>query len=79
MHRWFDIAAAEADLDFTPIIDFREGWNDTIVWFRQNWLPNFHKTGSLIGLSSKTQEKIDIQEAGGGGSVSTSNATKKSQ
>ena len=70
MHRWFDIAAAEKDLNFTPIIDFREGWDDTIVWFRNNWLPNFNKTGSLIGLSSKTQDKIDIQ-AGGNGGVNT--------
>jgi len=64
MHRWFDIAAAEKDLGFKPIIGFREGWDETIVWFRENWLPTFQKTGSIIGLSSKTQEKINIQAAG---------------
>ena len=26
MHRWFDIAAAEADLGFAPIIAYEEGW-----------------------------------------------------
>ena len=61
MHRWFDISAAENDLNFKPIIDFREGWDETIVWFQQNWLPNFSKATSLVGLSEKTQEKIDIQ------------------
>ena len=64
MHRWFDIGAAEKDLGFKPIIGFREGWDETIVWFRENWLPSFQKTGSFIGLSSKTQEKINIQAAG---------------
>lgn len=61
MHRWFDIAAAAEDLDFRPIVGFRDGWDETLVWFREHWLPNFSKQESLIGLSSKTQEKIDIQ------------------
>lgn len=60
MHRWFDIAAAEKDLDFEPIIGFREGWDETIVWFKENWLPKFSK-GSLTGISKSTQAKINIQ------------------
>jgi len=61
MHRWFDIQGAETDLDFQPIIGFREGWNETIVWFREHWLPTFKLTRSWIGLSRKTQDKINIQ------------------
>ena len=61
MHRWFDIAAAEKDLHFKPIIGFREGWDETITWFKENWLPNFRKASSYAGLSQKTQDKIDIQ------------------
>lgn len=62
MHRWFDISKAEKDLDFKPIIGFREGWDETKEWFKDNWLPNFEQQSSLIGLSKKTQEKIDIQD-----------------
>jgi nucleoside-diphosphate-sugar epimerase len=61
MHRWFDISAAEKDLDFKPIIGFREGWDDTKQWFKENWLPKFKKDRSLLGIADKTQEKIDIQ------------------
>jgi len=61
MHRWFDIKAAEQDLGFEPIIGFREGWDETKLWFKENWLPNFNKDMSLLGISNKTQEKIDIQ------------------
>merc|ERR1712087_97644 len=64
MHRWFDIQAAEQDLGFQPIIKFREGWDETIEWFKQNWLPTFDKSAFLVGLSKKTQEKIDIQAHG---------------
>ena len=60
MHRWFDITAAEKDLDFEPIVDFREGWDETIVWFKENWLPTFSK-GSLTGINESTQAKINIQ------------------
>jgi len=60
MHRWFDIDAAEKDLDFKPIVDFRGGWDETIVWFKENWLPTFSK-GSLTGINKSTQAKINIQ------------------
>lgn len=64
MHRWFDIQAAEQDLKFEPIVGFREGWDETNEWFQQNWLPTFDKSPFMIGLSKKTQEKIDIQAQG---------------
>ena len=38
-----------------------QGWDETIEWFKANWLPTFKKTSSYVGLASKTQEKIDIQ------------------
>lgn len=63
MNRWFDISAIENDLDFQPIIGFKEGWEDTIEWFRTNWLPTF-KSGGLVGLAAKSQAKIDVQAAG---------------
>jgi len=62
MHRWFDIKAAETDLKFEPIIGFREGWDETIVWFRENWLPKQSKSKGLGGIAKTTQSKIDIQD-----------------
>lgn len=63
MHRWFDITAAETELEYTPIIPFTEGWDDTIVWFKENWLPRYMSTkrGGLGGLAKGSQAKIDIQ------------------
>jgi nucleoside-diphosphate-sugar epimerase len=69
MNRWFDISAAEKDLEFKPIIGFREGWADTIEWFKQYWLPDFRAAqantkgflASLLGIAARSQSKIDIQ------------------
>ena len=63
MHRWFDIAAAEKDLGFEPIIAYDAGWTETIAWFKANWLPTYAKTTSLFGIAEQSQAKIDIQEA----------------
>ena len=38
---WFRIGAAERELGYTPIVRFSEGWADTLVWFREFWLPTF--------------------------------------
>merc|ERR1719183_2914629 len=62
MHRWFDIKAAEKDLNFQPIIGFREGWDETIVWFKENWLPKQAESKSLFGIAKQSQDKIDIQD-----------------
>jgi len=62
MHRWFDIAAAEKDLGFQPIVDFREGWDDTLKWFKHNWLPKQPRAGGVFGIATTTQHKIDIQD-----------------
>mmetsp|Transcript_17285 Transcript_17285/g.36248 ORF Transcript_17285/g.36248 Transcript_17285/m.36248 type:complete len:426 (-) Transcript_17285:184-1461(-) len=62
MHRWFDIKAAEEDLKFAPIIGFREGWEETIAWFKENWLPEQPKSSGLFGIAKATQNKIDIQD-----------------
>ncbi|KAH8612972.1 RmlD substrate binding domain [Trypanosoma vivax] len=62
MHRWFRITAAEVDLGYVPIIPSRDGWDDTISWFRENWLPTFERQDrSWMGLSRRSQQKIDIQ------------------
>jgi len=63
MHRWFNIENAERDLGYQPIIPFEKGWADTIVWFKENWLPGYDNThGSMAsGIAKSTQRKIDIQ------------------
>jgi len=63
MHRWFDTSAAKRDLKYEPIISYREGWEDTAFWFRENWLPKFTNQG-ITGLYEGSQAKIDIQAAG---------------
>ena len=62
MHRWFDISAAEKDLGFQPIVGFREGWDETKTWFKENWLPMQTKSNNLFGIAKSTQEKINIQD-----------------
>ena len=62
MHRWFDIKAAEEDLKFEPIIKYREGWEETITWFRENWLPQQPDSTGVVGIAKTTQKKIDIQD-----------------
>lgn len=32
--RWFRITAAQNDLGYEPIVSYKEGWPDTIEWFR---------------------------------------------
>ena len=61
MHRWFNISAAERDLHYQPIIPFQQGWTDAAVWFRENWLPTFHRSRGIAGIASQSQAKIDIQ------------------
>ena len=41
IHRYFDITAAERDLKYEPILTFEEGWNQTLDWFKENWVPKF--------------------------------------
>lgn len=63
MHRWFDIAASHRDLNYTPIIDFREGWDETLVWFKAHWLSKQRvNSGGILGIATSTQDKIDIQD-----------------
>ncbi|KAG5486694.1 hypothetical protein LSCM1_07947 [Leishmania martiniquensis] len=63
MNRWFRIDAAENDLKYQPVIPFEDGWNDTIEWFRLNWLPKFNKQdcSTIAGISAGSQLKINIQ------------------
>ena len=64
MHRWFNIEAAEKDLNYQPVVGFREGWADTLVWFRQHWLPTFDNSAGMVGLAEQTKAKIDTQSEG---------------
>jgi len=77
MHRWFDISAAERDLNYKPVIGFTEGWKETAVWFKANWLPGFQSGASvrLAGISKKTEDKIDISADG----VAATSAKKKAK
>ncbi len=43
IHRNFDISAAKRDLKYEPLIEFDDGWKQTIEWFRLNWLPTVGK------------------------------------
>lgn len=36
IHRWFDIGNARRDLDYEPIIEFKDGWTDTIGWYQKH-------------------------------------------
>lgn len=66
MHRWFKITNAQNDLDFEPIIPWREGWTDAIEWFKENWLPPFlERQQGMFGIAAQSQRKIDIQAASG--------------
>lgn len=61
MHRWFDISAAERDLNYEPIIPFNEAWRDTTDWFKAHWLPVFQRSSRVAGLAQMSEEKISIQ------------------
>jgi len=53
INRHFNICGAERDLKYKPIIEFEQGWKDTIAWFKENWLPqHLGKTGE-----EKTKDK----------------------
>ncbi|KAK3267914.1 hypothetical protein CYMTET_23556 [Cymbomonas tetramitiformis] len=43
IHRWFNIDAAKKDLGYEPLIPFREGWKQTIEWFKEHWKPVYGK------------------------------------
>lgn len=67
MHRWFTITAAEKELNYKPLVTFSEGTQDTIDWFRVNWLPQYYSQGggSFLGsIATQTKAKIDIQSTG---------------
>ena len=70
MHRWFDISAAENDLNYLPVIPFDEGWKQTAAWFKVNWLPGFleaQKSGKgkrVGGIAKQSDDKIKIATEG---------------
>lgn len=46
IHRYFNIDNARRDLKYTPLISFKDGWAETIDWFKVNWLPQYTKMGA---------------------------------
>lgn len=63
MHRWFKQDHAKKDLSYSPIISFKEGWLETIEWFRTEWLPK-HDSASASSygkIERGSQKKIDMQ------------------
>merc|ERR1712039_959718 len=64
MNRWFRFDRPEKDLNYKPIIGFKEGWEDTIEWFRVKWLPDFYNSSRASGyghIHDRSQMKIDMQ------------------
>jgi sterol-4alpha-carboxylate 3-dehydrogenase (decarboxylating) len=69
MHRWFRIDDATQDLGYEPIVTYKDGWNDTLEWFRANWLTKYndvaavdmHNKSSFGSIASQSKRKIDIQ------------------
>jgi nucleoside-diphosphate-sugar epimerase len=43
IHRYFNISAAQRDLKYEPLIEFKDGWQQTIDWFKSYWLPTIKK------------------------------------
>ena len=41
IHRHFDIKRARDELKYEPMLEFEEGWEKTLEWMRENWLPGF--------------------------------------
>lgn len=64
MHRWFSFERAETDLGYKPLIPFVEGYEDTIQWFKKEWLPTYldkSRASSYGGIYQGSQQKIDGQ------------------
>lgn len=51
INRYFKIDAARRDLGYEPLVQFRQGWDETLVWFKENWLP---KTQFANGEAQKS-------------------------
>jgi len=41
IHRYFSLDNSRNHLKFEPLITFNEGWQRTIEWFQENWLPEY--------------------------------------
>lgn len=53
--RAFNIQAACRDLKYEPLIEFEDGWRQTIAWFKENWLPSYLKSNNEKPKSGKKQ------------------------
>jgi len=41
IHRYFNIENSEKDLKYEPIVQFENGWESTIQWHKEHWLPGY--------------------------------------
>lgn len=44
MHRFFDISNSKRDLQYEPLRSFEDAWPETLMWFKENWLPKYLAT-----------------------------------
>lgn len=58
MCRYFDISAAKADLKYAPLITFKDGWAQTIAWFKEHWLPA-HQLSANKAVSASRKKKAE--------------------
>ena len=69
INRSFDISAAKSDLHYSPLIEFQEGWHQTIDWFKLNWLPrylsmnNLDPSSKLLLSSSSADSNTNTNES----------------
>ena len=60
--RNFDISSATKDLHYKPLILFKDGWAQTIDWFKLHWLPRYklsvnNSNSAYVPLSELTPLK----------------------
>jgi nucleoside-diphosphate-sugar epimerase len=41
IHRYFSIENSIRDLKYEPVVQFEEGWQKTIDWYKVHWLPGY--------------------------------------
>lgn len=50
IHRQFNISKARRELGYEPLLTFKDGWSQTLAWFREKWLPRQRSTEEIRAL-----------------------------
>ena len=58
IHRYFNIENSMKDLKYEPLYTFEDGWEKTIQWHKQYWLPKYLER-KKSGDSSAVMKKHD--------------------